>query len=188
MDYAQIVELIKDAVPYGPYRWMDLGSGDGAFTLALSSLAGPHAEIYSVERDRKRMERQKRLFVHPEPNIHFLEQDFTKPLPVSSIDGIVMANSLHYVKDKIAFLEDAKKYFAQNGRMVIVEYDTDEGNAWVPYPISFKSLKHLLKNTGFREPELLKKEPSRYWGGMYSALIYFKTRTNADYVDNQKGS
>lgn len=172
MDHAIIVDLLKDAVPYGPYRWMDLGSGDGAFTLALSSLAGPHAEIFSVERDRKRLERQKRLFVRPEPNIHFFEQDFTEPIPVSNLDGIVMANSLHYIEDKAGFFRDMKKYLTRNGRLLIVEYDTDQGNPWVPYPISFESLKKLLREIGSREPELMTRVPSRYQGQAYSALIF----------------
>jgi precorrin-6B methylase 2 len=32
--------------------WADLGSGGGAFTLALADLIGPQGVIYSMDRDR----------------------------------------------------------------------------------------------------------------------------------------
>ena len=40
--------------------WADLGSGTGAFTLALADLIGPVGHIYSVDRDRNSLREQER--------------------------------------------------------------------------------------------------------------------------------
>ena len=55
MDHRDHVELLRGGVePAGPggADWGDLGSGAGAFTLALADLLGPGGRILSVDRDR----------------------------------------------------------------------------------------------------------------------------------------
>src|SRR4051812_18975191 len=95
------INLIKNALPRENGTWADLGSGDGAFTLALADLL-PASEIYSIDKNSLRLENQKLEFVHrfPNANIHFISADFNKPLKLPLLDGILMANSLHYVKEQ----------------------------------------------------------------------------------------
>ncbi len=102
MTHTQHVNLIKKAITKRCGTWADFGSGEGAFTLALADLAGPHAVIYSIDKDKKRLDVQEMEFerMFPESSIHFIATDFTKPLALPPLDGIVMANSLHYVKDQ----------------------------------------------------------------------------------------
>lgn len=50
MDHTDHVFLLRDAVAGGE-RWADLGSGQGAFTLALADLIGSDGEIYSIDRE-----------------------------------------------------------------------------------------------------------------------------------------
>ncbi|MGH2381516.1 MAG: methyltransferase domain-containing protein [Candidatus Limnocylindria bacterium] len=57
MDHADHVLLIRDGVGGGT-TWADLGSGTGAFTLALADLLGPGATIHSVDRDPRALEEQ----------------------------------------------------------------------------------------------------------------------------------
>jgi tRNA A58 N-methylase Trm61 len=53
MDHRDHVDLLREGVfvdgqsPTG--TWADLGSGEGAFTLALAELLDPQAEIYSLD-------------------------------------------------------------------------------------------------------------------------------------------
>ena len=55
------------------------------------------------------------------------------------------------------------------GRLVIVEYDADRGNPWVPHPISFARLGAHVRGAGFAEPELIHRVPSRFLGAIYGA-------------------
>lgn len=81
-----------------------------------------------------------------------------------------MANSLHYVKYHVFFLKRVNHYLKPRGKLVLVEYSIDEGNQWVPYPLSFTTFEKEAKEAGFAKVELLEKIPSSYWEEMYSAL------------------
>jgi tRNA A58 N-methylase Trm61 len=58
VDHADHVRLIREGVAGGGTVWADLGSGEGAFTLALADLLGPTGSITSVDRDRRAMQLQ----------------------------------------------------------------------------------------------------------------------------------
>ena len=119
--------------------WADLGSGEGAFTLALADLLGPTGSIHTVDRDGRALQVQVRALRDAFPNVSVtpLVADFTMPLELPPLDGIVMANSLHFERDKLAVLRLVGGYLRPAGRLVLVEYDTDHGNPWVPFPLSF---------------------------------------------------
>jgi SAM-dependent methyltransferase len=81
-----------------------------------------------------------------------------------------MANSLHFVKDKLPVLTRLLDLLEPGGRFLLVEYDADRGNPWVPYPMSFPTWRGLAQAAGLTEPVRLATYPSRWLGGMYSAL------------------
>ncbi len=167
------MNLLRGAVPqpvHGP--WADFGSGDGAFTLALRDLVGPETEIVSVEKDESRLDEQQRNFLvrFPESNIHYMQADFTRPLDLPPLEGLVMANSLHFLRDKERWLRQFRGYLVPHGRLVLVEYNTDSGNPWVPYPLSFETFRQIAVRAGYAEPEFVARVPSRFLGEIYSAL------------------
>ena len=51
MDHADHVRLIEGGVRDRPGTWADLGSGHGAFTLALADVLGRDGSIISIDRD-----------------------------------------------------------------------------------------------------------------------------------------
>lgn len=172
MTHEEHVHLIQKAITHEGGVWADLGSGKGAFTLALADLLGKDATIYSIDQDNQRLDDQKKEFVKyfPGSNVTFIQADFTKPLDLPLLDGIIMANSLHYVKDQQRFLEKLQTYLKPHGELVLVEYNTDDGEApWVPYALSFEKFTQLAKNHGWEDIQLLEKIPSTYWNEMYSA-------------------
>lgn len=83
-----------------------------------------------------------------------------------------MANSLHFVPytHKEATLRLIKGYLQPKGRLVLVEYDSDSGNFWVPYPLSYPTWEKLASRVGFAHTQLLGTVPSRFLGDIYSAL------------------
>ena len=174
MQHADHVRLIERGIERGRGGvWADLGSGGGAFTLALRDLAGPEVEIWSVDRDagslRVQQAQMDRQF--PDTRLRVLADDFTRPLPLPSLDGIVAANAIHYVRDRVGLLRGWRGYLKPAGRLILVEYDSDDGNRWVPYPIAFASLPRFAAAAGFAPPELLRTYPSRFFDGMYAALL-----------------
>ena len=96
--------------------------------------------------------------------------DFTRPLELGGLDGIVMANSLHFVRDKGPVLDSVRAMLRPGGRLIVVEYGTDHGNPWVPHPFSYDRWELMAARAGFVRTRLLKTIPSRHLGSMYSAV------------------
>ena len=51
MQHEDHVALIRGGAEGAGPRWLELGAGDGEFTLALADLLGPAGEIVAVDRD-----------------------------------------------------------------------------------------------------------------------------------------
>jgi SAM-dependent methyltransferase len=172
MDHDDHIRLIREGVLGGGTTWADLGSGEGAFTLALADLLGPTGLIHTVDRDARALGVQARALRDRFPAVSVSPQvaDFTRPLDLARLDGIVMANSLHFERDKLAVLRLVRGYLRPAGRLVLVEYETDHGNQWVPYPLSFRSWVTTATEAGLRDTRRLASVPSRFLGSIYSAL------------------
>ncbi len=208
MDHADHANLLKTAGLAPAGAWADLGAGSGAFTLALRELVGAEAAIYAVDQDRgalRELERAYRARFGDAQNLHILPEDFTRALQFPPLDGVVMANSLHYYKnpkrdaderggrggnsmrvrvnaraarsassssDKMSILEHVGSLLKPHGILLLVEYNVDSGNPWVPYPISFETFRSLAPRAGFSEPRLLGTVPSRFLREIYSAMAH----------------
>jgi ubiquinone/menaquinone biosynthesis C-methylase UbiE len=174
MDHRDHVRLLKDGVVGGGGQWADLGSGEGAFTLALADLLGPTGTIHSVDRDRRALEVQAHVLRDRFPSVWVTQQvaDFSEPLELPPLDGIVMANSLHFERHKGVVLRLVRGYLRPGGRLILVEYDSDAGNRWVPFPLSFRTWTNVAAEAGFRDTTRLASHPSRFLGSIYSALSF----------------
>ena len=171
MQHEDHVALLRDGVSGSGGVWADLGSGGGAFTLALADLIGPTGTIYSVDRDRGALREQERALRarFPSVAVTYLAADFTRPLDLPPLDGVVMANSLHYVRDKAPVLALVSGYLKPGGRLLLVEYNADRGNPWVPFPLSYPTWERVAAQAGFTATRLLARVPSRFLGEIYSA-------------------
>jgi len=175
MDHKDHVNLLRPADIKPGGSWADLGAGSGAFTLAIRELGGPTASIYAVDKDRAslhQLEQAYRARFGDLQNLNLIVGDFSRTLNIPPLDGIVMANSLHFFKDKEKILRHVSSYLKPNGMLLIVEYNVDSGNPWVPYPFSFETYRKLAPRTNFSEPRLLAKVPSRFLREFYSAACY----------------
>ncbi|HJW48933.1 MAG TPA: class I SAM-dependent methyltransferase, partial [Candidatus Limnocylindria bacterium] len=90
------MRLLREGVTTGG-TWADLGAGTGAFTLALSELVGPAGEVIAVDRDRGALRELERALRPGGAAVRTLGADFTKPIDLPTLEGVVMANSLHFV-------------------------------------------------------------------------------------------
>jgi ubiquinone/menaquinone biosynthesis C-methylase UbiE len=172
MDHRDHVNLLRPAQLAPGGRWADLGAGSGAFTLALRELVGAEASLYAVDRDKARLgelERAWRVRFGDVAGLHLLHADFTRPLDLPALDGLLMANSLHFHQDKVSVLRQVGTLLKPGGRLLVVEYNVDVGNLWVPYPFSFEKFQVLATQAGFSPPRLLATHPSSFLRGFYAA-------------------
>lgn len=177
MNHADHVQLLRDGVidqPENPV-WADFGSGTGAFTLALADLLGA-GEIYSIDRDRGALQEQARVMADrfPAVTLRLVAADFTGLLELPPLDGIVMANALHFIQpaQRGEVLTRLRSYLKPNMPLVLVEYNADRGNTWVPYPFSFPTWQKVAESAGFRATRQLGRVPSRFLGEIYSAISF----------------
>ncbi len=173
MNHADHVRLLAGGVRQNEGgTWADLGAGSGAFTLALADLIGPHGVIHAVDRDRGALAELRSSFVSavPQAEVRTHVADFTRPLELADLDGIVMANSLHFVDEKIPVVALVRGYLRSGGRLLLVEYDSDHGNPYVPHPMTFETWRSLAAEAGFVDTQRLASVPSRFLRQIYSAL------------------
>jgi ubiquinone/menaquinone biosynthesis C-methylase UbiE len=169
MDHADHVRLLRGGVTPGG-TWADLGAGTGAFTLALAELVGPGGDVIAVDRDPDALRELERSLRGGVATVRTITADFTKPIELPALDGIVMANSLHFVNDKVPVLALVRAMLKPSGRLVVVEYDGDRGNTWVPHPLSFDTWRALADTNGFSGTRRLATVPSRFMGRIFSAM------------------
>ena len=176
MEHRDHVMLLREGMagpgPHTGEVWADLGSGKGAFTLALADLLGPGAVILSVDRDERALQTQRQAMDarFPDASVEYRRADFTGHVDLPPLDGVLMANSLHFAQDKEPVLKEVAAWLRPGGRLLVVEYDSDRGNTWVPYPMSYPTWEALAARAGFGDTRLLRTIPSRFLGRIYSAL------------------
>jgi len=175
MNHRDHVDLLRPAEVSPGGLWADLGAGSGAFTLALRELLGSGGAVYAVDKDRRSLDSLARAYqarFGDAQDLHLVHADFTHNLELPPLDGAVMANSLHFFKDKEKVLRHVRTFLKPGGALLLVEYNVDSGNPWVPHPLTFETYRALAPRAGFTEPRLLAKHPSSFLREFYSAAAY----------------
>ncbi|MBS1938623.1 MAG: class I SAM-dependent methyltransferase [Bacteroidetes bacterium] len=151
-----------------PNRWLELGCGTGTFTRALAELLPPGSAITAVDRDEMALHELPAM--HNGVRITALNADVQDPLS-GPMDGVLLANVLHFVEDKEALLARIAQVVPT---VVLVEYDTSRPLIpWVPFPLPRNTAVPLFAKAGFVEAVLLGERPSRYGNGPLYAMAFF---------------
>jgi ubiquinone/menaquinone biosynthesis C-methylase UbiE len=149
-----------------PQSWCDLGCGSGMFTTALAQSLASGSTVYAVDLDQGALER-----IPDEYNgvaIRKVLGDLRSPsFGLPCLDGILMANSLHFIQDQHRFL---RRLLSVTDCFLIVEYERSKPSPWVPYPVGFERLSEFFSKAGVERVEKLATRQSRFGGTMYSAL------------------
>jgi SAM-dependent methyltransferase len=174
VQHADHVGLLRGGVPEPGGTWADIGAGGGAFTLALAELIGPGGRIVAVDRDDRALRENAEAMAARFPGVELttVVADLTGPLgEVPVLDGLVAANSLHFVsRDRqVATVRSLATHLRPGGRFLVVEYDADRGNPWVPHPFSSASWTRIAIDAGLHEPREIGRVPSRFLGAIYAA-------------------
>ena len=162
MDHSEMVALIADGIAERDGIWAELGAGRGAFTAALRSLLSPVATIYAIDRDGAAVRHLARMAAAPGAAILLQQADFTQPLRLPPLDGMLMANALHFVSNQREVLAALVAHLRPGGRMLLVEYDLERATSWVPFPVPTTRFAVLATTTGLSSPHVVgvRRSPS----------------------------
>jgi len=179
MNIADAVEMIRDAVGVSGGVWADLGAGTGTFTRALTEVLGAGSTVYAVDGDARAVRALRELSSSSSGDVLVtaVHADFTRPLELpglergrAQLDGILLANALHFVRDAERVLSGLVTQLRPEGRVVVVEYDRRAASQWVPYPISASRWPRLAESAGLTEPTITATRPSSYAGILYTGV------------------
>lgn len=178
MQQSEMVALIRGGVPGPGGLWADLGAGTGNFSWALAELIGPAGTIYAIDRDAKAIRSIQQRLAQAGPGATIIAQqaDFTRALDLPVLDGVLMANALHFVRDQPAALALVASYLWPGGRLLLVEYDLRAPLPWVPYPVSLLHLGRLAAEAGFEAPAEIGRRVSPSSGGAMFAALAIRRR------------
>lgn len=176
METSEAVALIRGGVAGPGGVWADLGAGSGTFTRALAELIGPDGTVHAVDREGDALPRGGgRSAVGELARIVPLVADFCDPLPFSALDGIVMANALHFVAEQGPVLARIVDGLRLGGAFILVEYDQRRGSRWVPHPVPPRRFVELARAAGLGEPREIGRRRSLYGPTELVAAVAFRT-------------
>jgi ubiquinone/menaquinone biosynthesis C-methylase UbiE len=159
MEVSEAKHFIQAGLPENrKSTWADLGCGSGTFTYALAGLLAEGSKIIAVDKSVQNLKNST-----DGCHIEFIKSNFeSEDLPFKNVDGILMANALHYIQDQASFIKKMRKNLVAEGKIILIEYDTEESNQWVPFPVSLERATGLFKNAGFTEIQKLGEKQSIY--------------------------
>ena len=173
MDHEDHVRLIRDGVEVAGRRWLEIGAGRGAFTLALAELLGPGGEIVAVDRNASDLRQLASTVTarYPATRLRTVNADFTAPMSTNGppFDGLLAANALHFVRDPGAVIDRLRPILRPAAHVIVVEYDSDSGNPWVPYPFSYGRWEAMASAAGLADTRLVGRVQSRFLEAIYAA-------------------
>lgn len=172
MDVNDAVALIREAVGNGSGIWADLGAGTGTFTRALALLLDAGSTIYAVDDDANAVAALRGLAATSPMRIIPVRADLTRPLELPGLDaklldGLLFANSLHFVPNAERVLIELARRARVGGRVIVVEYGRRAPSRWVPFPIQASHWPQLAASAGLTNAVVTATRPSAYAGVLY---------------------
>ncbi len=172
MELSEAIDLIDtpEIKMNQPANWADLGAGSGLFSFAIAELQVSGSIVYAVEKNNVSL-----MKVKPSNQVEVkpVQKDFAiEHLGLPQLDGVIIANSLHFIQDKLSCLEGLMKQVKAGAPFLIVEYDLYSSSRWVPYPLPQIELADLFNPLGYHSIKKIGEKPSVYnRSKIYSALI-----------------
>jgi len=151
----------------------DFGAGTGGFSLALADDLR-EGLIYACDIQEEPLSalvgQARTMNYH---NIKTIKCDLEEPngstLPESSMDIVIIANTLYQSEEKPKILKEAMRIIKDTGQIVIIEWKSDSPFGPEEERVSFEEVTKIFKRVGLT----LKKEldtGSYHWGAVYAKI------------------
>jgi len=159
MQLNQAIQFLQPAIPQQKGVWADIGAGTGIFTQALDQLLAKNSTIYALDTNIKSL---NQLSLE-NAELQVLQQDFTQEMNLPKLDGILMANALHYSANPLATLKPIIQFLKPNGLFIFMEYELKTPRPpWIPYPIPFDKFKKIAAQIPVSSPVELNRVSSTF--------------------------
>jgi ubiquinone/menaquinone biosynthesis C-methylase UbiE len=158
--------ILKEAGLKAKMVFMDIGCGEGFFTLIAAKMVGSSGIVYAVDSDAKAIERLKAKAEQVR-----LQNIRVKAAPAEETvfctacaDVIFYSMVLHDFKDAAQVLRNAKKMLKPTGILVNLDWKKMEMPFGPPFRIRFseQDAMDLLKGAGFTIAEVKDAGPYHY--------------------------
>ena len=174
MTHLEAVELLRPVTIEEGGIWADLGAGEGRFTWALADLLGKEGRVTAVDKSKRALNllTERAALMSHVAQVETKVANLKEPLGLNNLDGILVANALHYVKNQRKLLAELMLSIKPGGYLVIIEYDRRRANPWIPHPVGFQTLTALAAALSLPRPKRHSGRSSRFGNGeIYVASI-----------------
>lgn len=129
----------------------------------MRELIGPQATLYAIDQDAAALRAQRDAIP--------ISADFIQSIELPALDGLLMANALHWVRRQEAVLRLLAGYLKPGGRLLLVEYELQWPRGYVPFPVPYARFEKLAQAAGLRSIERVAERRSPSSGvSMYAGL------------------
>ena len=146
--------------------WCDLGCGTGTFTKALAQSLDSGSTILAVDMDSTALKAipGRGSWSRNPKGVRRSEEPWSAPW---TVDGILMANSLHFIQDQHLLI---KKLLPLTNCFFNCGVRALKTKPLGTYPVGFEKLRQLFNESGVQRVEKLLTQGSRLGGTIYSAF------------------
>ena len=122
--------LAAAKIPVGA-RIADIGAGTGLYSLMFASAAGAQGTVYAIDIEPRflKLINQRAADLDHTNVVAVLGRDTDITLPANSIDIAFIADTYHYFTDRAAIMRTVRDALADNGRLIVLDYDLTAENA-----------------------------------------------------------
>lgn len=151
-------------------RFLDLGSGNGYFSIAASKIVGKDGTVYAFDVDEESIAQLKSEMAERKiANIEASVVDITKKLPLEdeSISWAFMSNVMHGLVENDeadSTLKEIARVTEHNGRLAVVEFKKQDSPMGPPLSIrlSPEDVEALARGYGFSGEKAQEVGPYHY--------------------------
>ena len=150
--------------------FLDVGCGEGHFSIAASRIVGNTGKVYSLDNFEKAIAAlQDQIHREHITNIEAIVADVTQkmPLPDASIDVCLMANVMHgfFANGEVpGVMTETARVMKAGSTLVVVEFQKIDGPPGPPISIRMtpEELEALVSGYGFKKDRVVEVGPIHY--------------------------